>query len=665
MLEHKENISISSKIPLLDWKEQFFWQYNNDDADFESIKDVVNAIVSSKEFSDQDIQDFLPDIVQSQKDQWLLDVPWIIRIRMQERMLDKKIDTKEETDTLKEETDPTKEERLNRYNALKSNLTVLQQSYPQQKITQEYIDKNISIFDWTPFQSPEEQKTILSYKYILEQIVAEKTENNPLTSDERILIHNFNTFCFDTGIKSQIELPKIESISSVRDLINNDNLWQHLYQNNTNIKSFIDQKKPIDLTTKDLPLMQHIIQLYPDVIAKDIEQLFLANKTVLPRNFSVTQLVQNNAINLGYIKDNDLSDFLPTIQTIFEKYSQQAEKELQDRSTKTIHQHTLWNCLQTVASYFDTVTLNMEDFATDVKLQANNIQIQNNIVVIQGTIHGKSMTISYDLATGIIQSQDFILANTWVVYVWNNTRQQETLNFHWPTYDEIQKRSTTYTTQSLSNHLNEWNFDDIDQSLRNGLRRKVPVKLDAVLWRQVMEHTIEKNLATKQIQNLLSLWLPAGQAWSENINPELRQIYTIFDKSMDRYTPDELRKLRGLLTQLDTIIRPIAQNTAETQHQIQDPLWVFLFNHEKLQKDSRNKSDHNSFFKFFSALTYNTHDPYRRDVLDLDAMTWGIMAYKMPGENFPRNEKTELLYTWHEENAKRQDHDKWLDNQLW
>lgn len=133
---------------------------------------------------------------------------------------------------------------------------------------------------------------------------------------------------------------------------------------------------------------------------------------------------------------------------------------------------------------------------------------------------------------------------------------------------------------------------------------------------------------------------------------------------MDRYTPDELRKLRGLLTQLDTIIRPIAQNTAETQHQIQDPLWVFLFNHEKLQKDSRNKSDHNSFFKFFSALTYNTHDPYRRDVLDLDAMTWGIMAYKMPGENFPRNEKTELLYTWHEENAKRQDHDKWLDNQL-
>jgi len=186
-----------------------------------------------------------------------------------------------------------------------------------------------------------------------------------------------------------------------------------------------------------------------------------------------------------------------------------------------------------------------------------------------------------------------------------------------------------------------------------------------VLWRQVMEHTIEKNLATKQIQNLLSLWLPAGQAWSENINPEVRQIYTIFDKSMDRYTPAELRRLRGLLTQLDTIIRPIAQNTVETQRQMQDPLWVFLFNHEKLQQDSRNRSDHNSFFKFFSALTYNTQDPYRRDVLDLDALARGIMAYKMPGEHFPRNDKTELLYARYEENSKKQDHDKWLDDQLW
>jgi len=131
---------------------------------------------------------------------------------------------------------------------------------------------------------------------------------------------------------------------------------------------------------------------------------------------------------------------------------------------------------------------------------------------------------------------------------------------------------------------------------------------------------------------------------------------------MDRYTATEIRRLRGLLTQMETIIRPIAQDNIETQGQIKDPLWVFLFNHEKLQKDSNNKSDHNSFFKFFSALTYNTHDAYRRDVLDLDAMTWGIMAYKMPGEHFPRNEKTELLYTWYEE-SKEQNQDDWLDSQ--
>jgi len=187
-----------------------------------------------------------------------------------------------------------------------------------------------------------QQRTILTYKYILEQIVAEKTINQePITSYERTLITNFNTFCFDTGIQSQIELPKTENISSVRDIINNENIGESLYQNNTNIKSFIDQQKPIDLTTKDLPLIEHIIERYPDIITKDIEELFLANKATLPHNFSLIQLVQNNTINLRYIQDNDLAEFLPTIQTIFEKYSQQAQQEIQGRSNKTIHQHSL------------------------------------------------------------------------------------------------------------------------------------------------------------------------------------------------------------------------------------------------------------------------------------------------------------------------------------
>jgi len=479
------------------------------------------------------------------------------------------------------------------------------------------------------------------------------------------LIQDFNTFCFDAGIKSEIILPKIADISSVRDMIYSQNLGQTLYEKNDGIKNFVDNKKPLSLNIKDIPFWEQIMNLYPDAITKNIDAIFLQAEIAKPYDFDSKKMIKNKELDVGYLKQYDpdekmLQGFVQMIDT----YTIQAQNDIEHQSNKIINQHTLGICLQTVESYFDTVTINQEDFAGDMKLSAQNISIdeKSHVVQIGGTIHGKSLIISYNLDTGEIHSQDFILANTWVVYVWDASWQQESLSFHWPKYDDIQKKSVNYLQKNIDQHLGG-DFSSIDASLRKWLRNKVPVRLDAVLGRDIMEHTIEKNLTTKAIQQLINPWTPDGGAWSATINPEMWQLYTIFDKSMDWYTPAELRRLRGLVLALSHIIDPIAQNTVDTQDNEKDPLWIFLFNSKKLAQDKSNKtSDHNSFYMFFSSFTRNTNDLYLNNVLDLDSLTRAIMAYKMPGEKFPKNEQTKSLYEWQESSNK--DPDSWLDKQL-
>jgi len=576
------------------------------------------------------------------------------------------IDITQKQDIIAQNEDVTAQNeqlRRNWISFLEDQLILLNKKYSIPLETNQwwkYFEDNKYIFAWSLFKDDlNAQELIIQYKYITEQIQKEVQEKWFYTSQEYETVVQYWNFCNEYKINNTIkplDLPvkPTEPLSSIRDLINHDNLGQHLYENNDGIKQFVDNKKSKPLNFDDKALVQNLEKIYPDAIKKNIDNLLLQKNITLQSPLDIKKLLSENTLNTQYLEENGLKDQISEIQAIINSFIVDAKNKIDDISQKTINQHTLWVCLQTVASYFDTVTLNMEDFAGDMKLNENNIQIQNNTVIIQGTIHGKSITISYDLQTGIIQSQDFILANTWVVYVWDTSKQQESLNFRWPTYDEIQKRATAYTTQSLANHV-RWDFKAIDLSLRNGLHHKVPVKLDAVLWRDVMEHTIEKNIATKQIQNLLSLWLPTGQARSKGINPEIRQLYTIFDKSMDRYTPAELRKLRWLLTQLDTIIRPITQNTIQTQRQGQDPLWVFLFNQEKLQEDRHNKSDHNSFFKFFSALTYNKQDYYLEDVLNLHLIEKVINAYKKPKEEWDKIAEIQPLYEWYEESEKNAD----------
>ncbi len=649
----EKNKNTESKIGgnsnFVEWKKNIPLSLSEDKNTQAEIKTTLDTIVASHEFTEQEIQIYFSEAVKSIEDLSLLMIPWIIKEKIHFLI----------------EKNPRKNKK--EYSDVIQDFNSLQQSYPQHKITEQYKQANSHIFEGTQFQSPEEQKTILSYKYILEQIIQERQQNStPLTTYEHTLVQNFNTFCFDTGIKAQIELPKTENLSSARDLITHDNLGQHLYQNNDTIKQFIDQKQTTPIQFTDTTFIQHITKLYPEEILKDITNT-LQNKQLNPKNsIDIKQLITNNSLNTQYIEELWIKDTISDIQIIINKYIQQAQEHIQSTTTKIINQHTLGVCLQTVASYFDTITINQDDFAGDMKLDASTININHktNIVTIRWTINGKELTIFYNLQDGTIHTQDFIFANSGAVFVGNNIWQKEQLNFRWPRYDDIQKKWSNHMQKNIENYVNKGSLNSVEKNMRQWLRRKVSVDLDEVLGHDIMEHTIEKNLATKQIQQLLSIWVPNAWVWSKNIHPEIWQLYNIFDKSMDFYTPTELRKLRWLIVLLTNIIHPIAQkNTEAQQDSTKDPLWVKSFNQEKMNNDRQNKTkDSNSFYKFFKTLTNNTHNEYMKDVINLETLTRRIMSYLTEGIS-NKKAQTEELKEWSENSTESQDL-KELEKQL-
>src|SRR5690606_26032283 len=153
--------------------------------------------------------------------------------------------------------------------------------------------------------------------------------------------NNFNTFCFDTGIKSEIPLPRTENISSIRNLINHDNLGQHLYQNNDTVRQFVDSKKLEPLKFDDKVVVKNLEKLYPDAIRKNIDNLLLQKNIKLQHPLDMKQLLSNNALNTQYLEKNGLKNQISDIQAIINSLIRDAKNSIDDISQKAINQHTL------------------------------------------------------------------------------------------------------------------------------------------------------------------------------------------------------------------------------------------------------------------------------------------------------------------------------------
>ena len=194
-------------------------------------------------------------------------------------------------------------------------------------------------------QSPEQQKTILSYKYILEQIVAEKkSRGEPLSEQEVIMITDFNSFCLDTGINASIDISYQQEIHSMRDVLDHQNLGEHLYTHNDSVKQFIDtQPSVIDTPLDHEAIVESLDELYPDIIT-DIQSFLSAHNIRLANSLDWKQLIVDGAINQDYLQSLVGSHDRSLVQGIQELISTRAEQvqiALQEQAQLRIRQQAL------------------------------------------------------------------------------------------------------------------------------------------------------------------------------------------------------------------------------------------------------------------------------------------------------------------------------------
>jgi hypothetical protein len=234
--QQKEQLQQRPRDNITDRKENFLSSYKWD-KDYQTISEITNSIIESQELNIQDIKDILPDVIKENKDNGIF-ILWIIREDIKKKLSENTSKTNKEdtdlttqdTDVITQDTDANKEDINKKYSTIEQELSTLKNAYPSYQISEQYIQDNLNIFPIGTSFNEIQQRTLLTYKYILEQIVAEKTTNQqPLTSYERTLITNFNTFCFDTGIDASIDLPPSSSINSMRDVINDPNLYNTNY----------------------------------------------------------------------------------------------------------------------------------------------------------------------------------------------------------------------------------------------------------------------------------------------------------------------------------------------------------------------------------------------------------------------------------------------------
>jgi hypothetical protein len=629
---------------------------------------IIDTIYNSKEFSIQQLQKVL-EIVSTQTlknkhKNLILNKPVYFKQQLQKVLQKTQLTRKVKQTFIKEEINQDKQEINQDKQEIKENkeknldqllsqitpqLQQLQASYPQlasqlPTITQtsSYYEQHQTIFTNTPFQTRQQQQAILHYKYMIEaikqDIQSRATAKQSIPQQEydqlKQSISSYNTFASTNGIQDHIDSITLtqtprQDISTMADLIHNDQLGENLYNTNTSTKDFIDQQAPAPSLAKipDDDILQHIVSLFPEDVESSLQnipdiQLYLP------------QLLDNNTLQLEYLRSLP-SQVSQSILNILTPFQEKASQTIQEQKQLRIKQHALTICLQSVAQYFDQTTRNLEQFAQDTKL--DNISIQDDTVYIQGNINGSSVTIRYNLTTGQVASKDFIHLDdaAGMIHIDNTADQREVLDFQAPTLQQSINDSTAQdATFDFNKTMQGQQLQDFSTTYYEHLRKTVYTQDDQILAKDIIEHNIEVNIASTKINQLLRLGIPPETQRNKTNTPQIFQLYTIIDNTLNRYSPHELRKFRNLSEQL--------HNTVTTIHSTpnyQPERAAHFFSADQLRQDTTGQT----FYQLFHAMTHDSNNLYLQNVIDISQLQNFVTQLKNPDPNWYTNLKSARL----------------------
>ena len=251
------------------------------------------------------------------------------------------------------------------------------------------------------------------------------------------------------------------------------------------------------------------------------------------------------------------------------------KETLSQRTQQAIKQRVMGTCITGLARYFDTTTINQDNFADDFDINTQDgFQVKkgeainetnDDILYINGNMHGNTIGFYYNLTNpeAQLQSDDFLHFDerSETFSFGKNTWGKNNLGIKLPTLDMLSTQAQQTSEKTFDKILEKSkNIEELETTMKE----QISTELLKNYWQEAIvktrvERDIEKNIT---IQTVNKTFVPETVLIDMNTNKTIddttekkaRKLLEIRDKSTENMRSDELRRLRSLIERLDPLI---------------------------------------------------------------------------------------------------------------
>ncbi|MFA7298024.1 MAG: hypothetical protein WC010_00035 [Candidatus Absconditabacterales bacterium] len=480
---------------------------------------------------------------------------------------------------------------------------------------------------------PEEKQDLyVSYLYASKQIIAE-AKDKKISKENYKFVEGFISLNKELGVESGISLDGLSydeidedvvekksdnTKRSMEDIVHNENLGENLVEYNADIEDFVLDEETNTINSEKMNTngdVQNIIgdklsDWYQEDIQKGINKLLRKNKLdKYEANFDEA----GNIIDEDKIPEEDVAKLKKIQEAITQHFSNKATEKITEDTNKVIKMKTVGALLQNIGQYFKIDNL-AQDFNVDLE---SGIEFDGKEMKLSGSMEGREMSFYYDMNSGEIFANDFVHYNqedkTFYIDRGNkDNKGREKLPLKMPTLKTVLDESQKKHIQAMSDALEQ--SDSLKEYEKNLNETSFTIDTKSNVADIVIEHSMAKNIATQEAQDFLEEYIPTKNKYSHDKESQEYNLYKIVDTSFDRYTADEIKTRRNLLTRFNAKIN--AANPSFKDNMIQG-----MFSEENKEEDTNGRYDTSkgpNMYQFLRAITYEQPGTTKNDVMDLN-----------------------------------------------
>lgn len=289
-------------------------------------------------------------------------------------------------------------------------------------------------------------------------------------------------------------------------------------------------------------------------------------------------------------------------QKVYQEYINalyEIKKTLPNRIQEITKQRVLWSCITGLVKYFDTTTLNKDNFADDFDINTQEgFQIQNNdTLYINGNIKGNDIGFYYNLTdeNAQLQSDDFLHLDgiTQNFMVGKSNWGKNNLGVQLPTLNTLSLQAQRISKDNLATALEDAsNIEELETTIKDKISNELLKNYGKeVLIKTRVERDIEKNMTAQKLQKTFFPESILTELNRDNKTDKItetipRKIMETRDKTTENMRSDELRTWRSLIERLDSLISRENQGKLEPKRKkllenTEEERWAVNYNQER------------------------------------------------------------------------------------